>query len=173
MSSSLRPHGLYSPWSSPGQNIGVGSLSFLQGIFPARGLNPGLPNCRWIFYHLSHKGMKKSLSYFSLFLRKNLSMEISLWLILSLCVTFLILKLKKEWFSVQLSPQTSSTRWYYSHTMWPHVRLILISFTGIAGISLRTQEAQTGSGWIKKENNLWLAETFLMKMPHLTRLDTT
>ena len=30
----LRPHGLYSPWNSPGQNTGVGSLSLLQGIFP-------------------------------------------------------------------------------------------------------------------------------------------
>ena len=27
MSYSLRPHGLYSPWNSPGQNTGVGSLS--------------------------------------------------------------------------------------------------------------------------------------------------
>ena len=26
----LRPHELYSPWSSPGQNTGVGSLSLLQ-----------------------------------------------------------------------------------------------------------------------------------------------
>ena len=25
---------LYSPWNSPGQNTGVGSLSHLQGIFP-------------------------------------------------------------------------------------------------------------------------------------------
>ena len=25
----LRPHGLYSPWNSPGQNTGVGSLSLL------------------------------------------------------------------------------------------------------------------------------------------------
>ena len=24
----------YSPWNSPGQNTGVGSLSLLQGIFP-------------------------------------------------------------------------------------------------------------------------------------------
>ena len=31
MSDSLWPHGLYSPWNSPGQNTGVGSLSFLQG----------------------------------------------------------------------------------------------------------------------------------------------
>ena len=28
---SLQPHGLYSPWNSPGQNPGVGSSSFLQG----------------------------------------------------------------------------------------------------------------------------------------------
>ena len=32
----------YSPWNSPGQNTGVGSLSLLQGIFPTQGLNPGL-----------------------------------------------------------------------------------------------------------------------------------
>ena len=30
MSDSLRPHGLYSPWNSPGQNTGVGSLFLLQ-----------------------------------------------------------------------------------------------------------------------------------------------
>ena len=51
----LWPHG-YSPWNSPGQNIGVCSLSFLHGIFPTRGLNPGLPHCRQILYQLSHKG---------------------------------------------------------------------------------------------------------------------
>ena len=27
----LRPHGLYNPWNSPGQNTGVGSYSLLQG----------------------------------------------------------------------------------------------------------------------------------------------
>ena len=32
----------YSPWNSLGQNTRVGSLSFLQGIFPTQGLNPGL-----------------------------------------------------------------------------------------------------------------------------------
>ena len=40
VSDSLRPHGLYSPWNSPGQNTGVGSLSLLQGIFPTQGSNP-------------------------------------------------------------------------------------------------------------------------------------
>ena len=34
MSDSLWPHGLYSPWNSPGQNTGVDNLSFLQGIIP-------------------------------------------------------------------------------------------------------------------------------------------
>ena len=56
VSDSLWLHGLYSPWSSLGQNAGVGSLSLLQGIFPTQGSNPGLPNCGWILYQLSHKG---------------------------------------------------------------------------------------------------------------------
>ena len=56
MSDSLRPHGLFSPWNSPGQNTGLGSLSLLQGIFPTQGLNPGLLYCRWILYQQNHKG---------------------------------------------------------------------------------------------------------------------
>ena len=56
VSNSLRPHGLYSPGNSPGQNTGVGSLSLLLGIFPTQGSNPGLQHCRWILYQLSHKG---------------------------------------------------------------------------------------------------------------------
>ena len=55
VSDSLRPYGLYSPWNSSGQSIEVGSCSFLQGIFPTQGSNPGLPHCRWILYQLSHK----------------------------------------------------------------------------------------------------------------------
>ena len=31
----------------------------LQGIFPSRGSNPGLPHCRQILYQLSHKGSPK------------------------------------------------------------------------------------------------------------------
>ena len=56
LSGSLQTHGLHSPWNSPGQNTGVGSLSLLQGIFPTKGSNPGLPHCRRILYQLSHKG---------------------------------------------------------------------------------------------------------------------
>ena len=36
VSNSLWPRGLYSPWNSPDQNIGMGSLSLLQGIFPTQ-----------------------------------------------------------------------------------------------------------------------------------------
>ena len=57
VSDSLRPHGLHSPWNSPAQNSGVGSLSLLQGIVPTQGLNPGLPHCRRIFYSLIHQGI--------------------------------------------------------------------------------------------------------------------
>ena len=63
MSNSVWPHGLHSPWNSPGQNTGVDSLSLLQGIFPTQGLNPGLPHCRWILYQLSHKGNPRILEW--------------------------------------------------------------------------------------------------------------
>ena len=56
MTDSLRRHGLYSPWTSVGQNTRVSSLSLLQGIFPTQGLNPGLLHCRHILYQLGHKG---------------------------------------------------------------------------------------------------------------------
>ena len=59
MSNSLWPHGLYSPWNSPSQNTGVGSLSLLRGIFPTQGSNPGLPHCRQFLYQLSHTGSPK------------------------------------------------------------------------------------------------------------------
>ena len=54
---------LYSPWNSLGQNTGVGSLSFLQGIFPTQGSDPGLPHSRRILYQLSHKGGPKILEW--------------------------------------------------------------------------------------------------------------
>ena len=57
MSDSLQPHGLYSPWNSPGQNTGVGSLSLLQGIFPTQESNQGLLHCRRILYQLSYQGI--------------------------------------------------------------------------------------------------------------------
>ena len=44
------------PWNSPSQNMGMGSLSLLQGIFPIQGLIPSLQHFRRILYLLSHKG---------------------------------------------------------------------------------------------------------------------
>ena len=55
VSDSLWPHGLYSPWNSPGQNTGVSCLFLLQGIFPIQVWNPDLPHCRQILYQLSYK----------------------------------------------------------------------------------------------------------------------
>ena len=55
---SLQPYWLCSPWNSPGQNTGVGSLSLPQGIFPTQGSNPGLPHCRQILFQLSYQWSK-------------------------------------------------------------------------------------------------------------------
>ena len=52
-----------SPWNSPDQNSGVGSLSLIQGISPIQGLNPGLSHCRQILYQLSHKGRPRILEW--------------------------------------------------------------------------------------------------------------
>ena len=39
------------------------SVSLLQGIFPTRGSNPGLPHYRQIFYQLSHKGSPRIMEW--------------------------------------------------------------------------------------------------------------
>ena len=60
MCDSLRPHGLYSPWNSLGQNTGVGNFSLLRGIFPTQQLNWGVLHCRQILYQLSYQGILPS-----------------------------------------------------------------------------------------------------------------
>ena len=72
VSDSLRPHRLYSPRNSPGQNTEVGSLSLLQEIFPTQESNPGLPQCRRILYQLSYRGSPNKNSQKMLYL-------ISIW----------------------------------------------------------------------------------------------
>ena len=52
-------HGLHSPWDSPGQDTGAGSLSRLQGDLPNPG-NPGLSRCR-IVYQLSPQGKPRDI----------------------------------------------------------------------------------------------------------------
>ena len=53
------PWAIHSPWNSPGQNTGVGSLSLLQGIFPTQvsHIKGGF------FYQLSHKGNPRILKW--------------------------------------------------------------------------------------------------------------
>ena len=49
---------------SLGKITGVGCHALLQGIFPTQGLNPGLLDCRWILYCLSHQGsLERILGY--------------------------------------------------------------------------------------------------------------
>ena len=60
VSDSLQPYGLYSPWNSPGQNTGVGSLSLLRGIFLTQELNRDLLHCRQILYQLNYEGSSKT-----------------------------------------------------------------------------------------------------------------
>ena len=62
MSNSLWPHELYVAYQSllsmdfPSKDIGVGSYSFVWGIFLIQGSNMGLLHCRQIIYHLSYQG---------------------------------------------------------------------------------------------------------------------
>ena len=68
---SLRPHRLYSPWNSLGQNTGVGSRPLLQGFFPTQGSNPGLPRCRHILYQLSNQGSPRILEWIAYLLSRG------------------------------------------------------------------------------------------------------
>ena len=45
------------------RSTGLGNLSLLQGIFPTQGSNPGVPQCRWVLYHLSHQGSPRILEW--------------------------------------------------------------------------------------------------------------
>ena len=45
------------------KNTGVGSPSFLQGIFPTQESNRDLPHCRQILYQLSHKRSPRTLEW--------------------------------------------------------------------------------------------------------------
>ena len=59
---------------SPGKNTSVGCHALLQGIFLTQVSNTGLPQCRWILYHLSHQGslgINKSSESESFILRKS------------------------------------------------------------------------------------------------------
>ena len=57
------PPGSYVPGDSPGKNTRVGCQALLQGIFLTQRLNPGLPHCGRILYHLSHQGGPRILEW--------------------------------------------------------------------------------------------------------------
>ena len=63
---SLPSHGLWPTrllhlWNFPDKSTGMGCRFLLQGIFPIRGLNPGLLHCRQMLYPLSHQGSPKGM----------------------------------------------------------------------------------------------------------------
>ena len=49
------------------KNTGVGSLSFLQGIFLTKESNRGLLHCRWTLYQLSYQGSHGTVQHKQLF----------------------------------------------------------------------------------------------------------
>ena len=63
VSNSLRPHELYSPWNSPGQNAGVGSHFLLQGIIPNPGIEPRSPTLQVDSLPAEPQGKPRSLSF--------------------------------------------------------------------------------------------------------------
>ena len=117
MSYSLQPCGRYSPWNSPGQNTGAGSLSCLQGIFPTQTSYPGLPHCRRILYQLSHKGSPRILEWAAYLISRGSSQPRS-WTGVS-CIagrfcTNWARRGKPHYVSVQFS------RSVVSDSLWPH-----------------------------------------------------
>ena len=59
-SDSLQPRGLFSPWTSPGQNTGVGSLYCSSGNLPNPGIEHSSPTLQ-ADCQLSHKGSPRIL----------------------------------------------------------------------------------------------------------------
>ena len=70
LSDSLRPHGLYSPWNSPGQNTGVSSLSLLQGIFPDPGMELRSPTLQADSLAAEPQGKPKDIGILTLITTK-------------------------------------------------------------------------------------------------------
>ena len=82
MLDSLQPHhGLYSPWNSPGQKTGVGSLFFLQWMFPIPGIETGSPalQAHSLPTELSGKRIKKQRHYFANKVHKVKASHVWMW----------------------------------------------------------------------------------------------
>ena len=72
MSDSLRPHGLYSPWNSPGQNTTVSSLSLLPGGLPNPGIEPRSPAWQAYTFPAEPQGKPKNTGVGSLSLLQRI-----------------------------------------------------------------------------------------------------
>ena len=72
ISDSLRPHRLYSPWNSLGQNTGMGSLSLFQGDLPNPGIEPTSPSLWADSLPSELQGKPKNTGVGSLFLLQQL-----------------------------------------------------------------------------------------------------
>ena len=63
LSDSVWPHGIYSPWNSPGQNTGVGSLSLSPGDLSNPGIKPRSPTLQVDSLPGEPPGKPKYLTY--------------------------------------------------------------------------------------------------------------
>ena len=92
VSNSLRPHGLHTPWTSPGQNTGVGSPSRLQGIFPTKDQTQGSRIAGRFFYQLSHSHIISFLIFlcFTLYMCVCVYMYVYIYLYICIYIHFYI-----------------------------------------------------------------------------------
>ena len=66
------PHGLYSPWNSPGQNTRVERLALLQGNLPNPGIEPRSPTLQADYFPAEPQGKSKNTGVGSLSLLQQI-----------------------------------------------------------------------------------------------------
>ena len=99
MSDSLWPHGLYSPWNSPGQNTGVGHRPLLQGISQSRDRTQvshiaGRFFTSWVTREMQLEGQEFWASLVAQLV--NSPMELSLYFCFNFRISLSILPKKKK-----------------------------------------------------------------------------
>ena len=72
VSNSLQPHGLYSPWNSPGQNTGVGKPFPSPGDLPNPGIDPRSPSLQMDLLPAKPQGKPKNTGVGSLSLLQGI-----------------------------------------------------------------------------------------------------
>ena len=109
----LQPARLLRPWNSPGQNIGVGSRSHLQGVVPTQGSNPGFLHCSGFFTGPNHQGSPPPILQFS---------QVTVFYLYLASVTFVQRKLMHSW--MNLEPLTCWGQWMWGSRVWPGVHMV-------------------------------------------------